>query len=584
MIQWRREAEFVNSGCGRAGLLSRHGTVNGGQLIARALRMEGVDNVFTLAGDHVLPVLDVLADEEFRLIDTRHEQAAVHMADAWGRITGQPGVAMYTTPGFANAVPGLANAMHSGSPLLSISGCAELHELGRGAMQEIDQTGMAGPTTKGSWTVTDARRIPDMIAHAVRLAYSDRRGPVHLTIPVDIQGQEVPEEDVAFYPAHEYRTTAPTPAPASLIADAVDLLRTAERPMVIAGSAAAQGGSGETLQRFIETTRLPLLTEGDARGLVSDDHPYCFGFFDTGLSAAARLIREADLVVLLGRKQDLIVGYAMPPTVSAQARLIQIDPSPAEIGRNRGVAVGIAGDVGAVLGQLADEAASHEWRELPWLDRLRQEQQSFIEGLESLAEAEQPMHAMTVHKSLKPLLRPDDYLVFDGGDYCHFGRAYLPAVTPRSWWYVSTLGMLGTALPTALAAKVAHPERRVIVLTGDGSFGFNGMEFDTAVRHGLNVIAILGNDSAWGIDRQIQLGVYGKPVATDLLPTRYDEVVRSLGGYGETVRDAAELPAAVERAFAAELPALINVQVQRAISPRAEAAIARWKSHVSLPM
>ena len=194
------------------------------------------------------------------------------------------------------------------------------------------------------------------------------------------------------------------------------------------------------------------------------------------------------------------------------------------------------------------------------------------------------MHATQVHKTLQSFLRADDYLVFDGGDFCHFARAYLPALTPRSWLYVSTLGMLGTALPTALAAKLAHPERRVVMLTGDGAFGFNGMEFDTAVRHKLAITAILGNDAAWGIDRQIQLGVYGRPVATDLLPTRYDEVVQAMGGHGELVRDPAELPAAIERAFATDLPSLINIQVQRAISPRAEAAIARWKSHVPLPM
>ena len=564
--------------------MSAPGRLTGGQLIAKALQMEAVKNVFTLAGDHVLPILDVLAGMDFNLVDTRHEQAAVHMADAWGRITGQPGFAMYTTPGFANAVPGLANALHSESPVLSISGSAELHELGRGAMQEIDQTGMAAPTTKGAWMVTDPRRIPDMISHALRVAYSGRRGPVHLTIPVDIQEQEVPEDEVAFYSPTEYRSTGPGPAPDGLVSEAIGLLRTASQPIVIAGSAAAYAGSGDSLRRFIETTRVPVLTEGDARGLVSDDHPYCLGFFDSGLNRAARLTREADLVVLLGRKQDLVVGYVMPPTVPADARLIQVDPSPAEIGRNRGVAVGIVGDIDTVLAQLADEAARHEWKDLPWLDRLNAERQAQVEELESLTVADSPMHGMYVHMALKGFLHPDDYLVFDGGDFCHFGRAYLPALTPRSWSYVSTLGMLGTALPTALAAKLAHPERRVVMLTGDGAFGFNGMEFDTAVRHKLAITAILGNDSAWGIDRQIQLGVYGRPVATDLLPTRYDEVVKALGGHGELVRDPAELPAAIERALGTDRPSLINVQVQRAISPRAEAAIARWKSHAPLPM
>ena len=558
--------------------------LTGSHLIAKALQFEGVKNVFTLAGDHILPVLDVMSDMGFHFVDTRHEQAAAHMADAWGRLTGQPGVAMYTTPGLANAIPGLTNASHSESPLLSISGSAELSELGRGAMQEIDQVGMARPVTKGAWMVTDVRRIPDMIAHALRVAYSGRRGPVHLTIPVDIQQQVVSEDEVTFYQPSEYRGTALSLASADQVREAIDLLRTASRPLIIAGSAAAYAESGDVLQRFIETTRLPLMTEGDARGLVSDEHPHCFGFYDSGLNRAARLLREADVVVLLGRKQDLILGYAMPPTISADAKIIQIDPSSAEIGRNKGVAVGIVGDIEAVVAQLTAEAARHTWKELPWLQQLGAERRAHAQALDSLAVSEAPMHAVYVHKALRQHLKPDDFLVFDGGDFCHFARAYLPAVRPKSWWYLPPLGMLGFALPTALTAKLAYPDRRVIMLSGDGGFGFNGMEFDTAVRHNLAIVAILGNDAAWGIDRQIQLGVFGKPVATDLFPTRYDQVVRGLGGHGEHVETPEELPSAIERALKIERPALINVQVQRAISPRAEAAVARWKSHSPLPM
>ena len=559
--------------------MTTSGMVSGAELIGRALRLEGVKNVFTIAGDHVLPALDTMADMGFRFVDTRHEQAAAHMADAWGRITGEPGIAMYTTPGFANAIPGLANALHSESPLLSISGSAELAELGRGAMQEIDQVGMARPVTKGAWMVTDTRRIPDMIAHALRVAYSGRRGPVHLTIPVDIQQQVVSEGDAAFYAPSEYRGAGASQASPEQVRQAVDLLRGARRPLIVAGSAAAYARSGDTLQRFIETTRLPLLTEGDARGFVSDEHPYCLGFFDQGLSQAARKIRQADVVMLLGRKQDLIIGYAMPPTIAADAAVIQIDPSEAEIGRNRGVAIGIAGDVEAALRQLTQEASRHTWHELDWVSELRAERAEWREHLESLALPQAPMHAMYVHRAVMQSLSPDDYLVFDGGDYCHFGRAYLPARMPKSWLYVSPSGMLGHALPTALAAKLAHPDRRVLAFSGDGAFGFNGMEFDTAVRHHLPIVCVMGSDSAWGIDRQIQIGVYGKPVATDLLPTRYDQIVRGLGGHGEVVDSPDELQPALERCLKLERPALINVQVQRAVSPRGQAAINRWKSH-----
>ena len=549
--------------------------VTGSHLIARALALEGVTNVFALAGDHVLPVMDVMADGDFRFIDTRHEQAAVHMADAWGRATGQLGVCMYTTPGFANAVPGLANAMHADSPVLSIAGCADLSDLGRGAMQEINQVDMAAPVVKGSFMVHDARRIPDFIARAVRLAFSGRRGPAHLTIPIDVQDQVVDEDEVTFYHPGEYRPPEGVPAPPELARQAAALMAQAQRPLAIAGDGAGYALSGRALQQFIETTRIPVVTEGQARGLVPDDHPGVFGFFERGLNRAASKLREADLVILLGRKQDYSIGYCRPPAVAAAAKIIQIDPAAAEIGRNRGVAVGIAGDVTAALEQITQAASGRSWPELPWHDELRAARAAQDEWAQSLAAQDNPMHALYVHQALAELLRPDDCLVFDGGDFCHFGRALLPARRRGRWSYVSTLGMLGSSLPTAMATKLAFPDSRVINLTGDGAFGFNGMEFDTAVRHNIKVTTILGNDAAWGIDRQIQLGLYGRPVATDLLPTRYDVVAQGLGGHGENVQTPEELRPALQRALASDRPALVNVAVQRAISPRAEAAINR---------
>lgn len=552
--------------------------ISGADLVCRALKLEGVTNIFGLAGDHILPVLDAMADQDFRIIDTRHEQAAVHMADAWARITERPGVCMYTTPGFANAIPGLTNSMHNESPVISIAGCADLHDLGRGGQQEIDQVHMAAPMTKGSFLVDDARRIPEFIRRAMRLAFSGRRGPVHLTIPIDLQEGSVDVEQVELYEPDEYRAKESMLADPESVRRAVALLRQARKPLIIAGSAAGYTLSGDALQRFIETTRLPILTEEQARGLISDDHPYAFGFFERGLNRVAAKVREADVVLLLGRKQDFTIGFCRPPHVASDAKIVQVDPSPLEIGRNRGVAVGMVGDVSSVLDQMTMEAASLIWKDLPWLDELREARASQSVWAENLARAETPMHALFVQKIIKSMLRSDDCLVFDGGDFCHFGRSLLPALKPKRWFYVSSLGMLGSSLPTALAAKVAYPDSRVVMFTGDGAFGFNGMEFDTAVRHGLNIVAILGNDSAWGIDRQIQLALYGRPVATELLQTRYEQVVQGLGGYGEFVERAEDLEPALHRAFASAKPALLNVAIQRAISPRAEAAIGRRKA------
>src|SRR5437867_11985498 len=212
--------------------------VTGSHLICKALKLEGVKNIFALAGDHILPVLDVMADQDFRIIDTRYEQAAVHMADVWNRITEQPGVCMYTTPGFANAIPGLTNAMHSEGAVISIAGCADMHDLGKGAQQEIDQVGMAGPMTKGSFMVPDVRRIPEFIRRAMRLAFSGRRGPVHLTIPIDLQEGSVDEEQVVLYEPDEYRAKEAILAHPESVRRAIGLLRQAKKPLVIAGSAA----------------------------------------------------------------------------------------------------------------------------------------------------------------------------------------------------------------------------------------------------------------------------------------------------------------------------------------------------------
>ena len=399
---------------------------------------------------------------------------------------------------------------------------------------------------------------------------------MHITIPTDVQEQELDEDEVVFFNPDEYRAGEAILAPPALVQRAIALLRQAQRPFVIAGGRRRLHPGRAGLAELCRGHPCPGADRGARPGACCPTTiPTGSASLSGGLNRAASKVREADLVILLGRKQDYTIGFCRPPNVAADAKIIQIDPSAAEIGRNRGVDVGIVGDVASVLEQLTAEAANHTWQDTPWLEEMRASRAAQAEWAEGLAVAETPMHAMFVHKTLESLLRPDDFLSFDGGDFCHFGRALLPAQMPKKWSYVSGLGMLGSSLPSALAAQVAYPDSRVINLTGDGAFGFNGMEFDTAVRHGLNVVTILGNDSAWGIDRQIQLGLYGRPVATDLLQTRYDLVVQGLGGHGEFVERPEDLKPALERAFAANKPALVNVVVQRAISPRAEAAIAR---------
>ena len=373
-------------------------------------------------------------------------------------------------------------------------------------------------------------------------------------MPVDVQSAVVDEEEVRFFDAASHRRTQPIQASPDAVRQAVAMLAAAERPVIVASTPAAYGDWGHIYEQFIETTKIPFMTEEAARGIVSDEHPYCFGFFDLSQHTAANLIREADVVLFLGKLLDFTIGFALGPAVPSDARVIQVEPDPVQVGRNRGVDLALVGDVGPIVGQLADEAALMEWPELPWVDRFRDAVAEQKQRLEQFVTNEVPLRSMFVHNVLANHLRPDDVLVFDGGDYAYYGRAYLPARRPRSWHYLPNLGLLGQAVPVAMAATLAKPGARVFCVTGDGAFGFNGMELDTAVRHNMKVVFLVGNDAAWGIDKNLQLGLYGKAVITDLAPSRYDLVAQGLGAYGELVERPEELEPAFERALAANGP------------------------------
>ena len=554
--------------------------LTGSHLLVRALKQEGISRIFTIVGDTVLPLVDAVEDEGVQLIDTRHEAAAMHMADAWCRVTGEPAACIFTGgPGFSNAISALPNIYTSESPVVFISGASELSEKGMTAFQEIDQVEMAAPVTKGAWLIHERRRIPDFVATAFRTAMSGRPGPVHLTIPVDLQEQEASEDELPRYAPSEYRDRGRAHGDPDLVREAVDLLRGARRPVVIAANAARYSVASEALQALIETTGVPVFTVEQARGLVSDDHPLCFGYADGALNAAARRFREADVVVLLGKRFDhrYRYGHVFPP----DARLIQVDPSAAEIGRNRGVSVGILGDIGAVVEQMRSEAARVSWpagRLDPWLDQLRADRRGWMEHLESFSTDEMPLHPMRVFTELERETDDDTILIFDGGDYAQWGRCYLKARKPGRWMRLGPLSQLGCGLPYAMAAKLARPDARVLLFIGDGAFGFYTMEYDTAVRFNLDFTAMMGNDATWNIDKNFQIAYYGRAVATDLRYVRYDQVVSAIGGHGEYVERGEEVVPAMRRALASGKPSLVNVNVGSKQSPLADAMIARKSS------
>ena len=552
--------------------------LTGAHLFVRCLKQEGIQKVFTIVGDTILPLVDAAADEGIEFIDTRHEGAAMHMADGYARITGQPSVGMFTGgPGFSNAISALPAIHTSESPVIFIAGSAELPEKGMAAFQEINQVEMAAPVTKGSWLIHDHTRIPEYVATAFRTAMAGRPGPVHLTLPIDIQEQEINEEDLPPYLPQEYRNQGRPLADQALIDQAASLLRQAQRPVIIAGNPARYAVAAEQMETLAETTGIPVFTVEQARGLLDDEHPLCFGYGDGALNPAARRFREADVVLLLGKRLDHRYGYGK--VFGAGAKIIQADASPAEIGRNRGVTVGLLGDLGAIVDQITEAAGKLSAVSISsWLDQLNEDRAGWTDSLKARATGEQPMHPLDVFTQMEHLIDEDTVIVLDGGDYVQWGRCYFQARKPGHFMRLGPLSHLGAAVPYGMAAKLANPKSKVLVFTGDGAFGFYTMEFDTCIRHNLPITVVMGNDATWGIDKTFQMAYYNRAVATDLRPIRYDKVVEAIGGYAEHVEDPSGVGPAVERALASERPSLIDVSIRSGASPLAEAMIARHTS------
>ena len=551
--------------------------LTGAHLFIRCLKLEGIEKVFTIVGDTILPLVDAAEDEGIQFIDARHEGAALHMADGYARITGRPAAGIFTGgPGFSNAISALPAIYTSESPVIFIAGAAEMPQKGMSAFQEIDQIGMTTPVTKGSWLIHDKTRIPEFVATAFRTATTGRPGPVHLTLPIDIQEAEISEEELPQYMPQEYRPTGRPQGDPTLIEQAASLLRGAKKPVIIAGNPARYSVDPAQLQELAESTGIPVFTVEQARGLLDDEHPLCFGYADGALNPTARRFREADVALLLGKRLDHRYRYG--GVFSDSAKIIQADPSAAEIGRNRGVAVGIEADLGAVVEQItaACKAASGSNEDIaPWVEQLNKDAAAWDAELRAKADGQEPMHPLDVYTNLEQHLDEDTVLVMDGGDYVQWGRSFLKARKPGRFQRLGPLSHLGAAVPYAMAAKLAYPDSKVVAFSGDGAFGFYSMEYDTCIRHNINITTVLGNDHTWGIDKTFQVAYYNRAVGTDLRPIRYDKVVEAIGAYTEHVDKPAEVGPAVGRALASGRPALVDVAIRSGASPLADAMIAR---------
>lgn len=544
--------------------------LTGAQLFARTLVELGIGEVFTLVGDHLNEVLGEVQRAGIRIVDMRHESGVTQAADAWARVTRRPALSLVTGgPGHTNSLTGIAMAFLACSPLIAVSGARASTLAGRQSFQDIEQLAMARPVTKWAAELSRAAQIPLLLRRAYTEANSGRRGPVHLSIPVDVFTDTAAPGDATLS-----GVAAPASPGSREVDRALDLLRAAQRPVVIAGSGTWWSGADAELREFIEKAAIPLYTITLGRGVVSDEHPLCMGYADPSLNrAAAEMFQRADVVFVVGKRIDYRLAFGGARLFSPTARFVQIDVHSQEFGMNRGIDVAICADAREALRALIDGWGKTAHDRTNWLDEVRARRRDWEDRLAaSSQDTASPLHPAAFFAELKRVLPRNVLYSWDGGDFVHWGRVMLPAREPGGWLRLGPLGGIGASLPYAIALQMRHPERPVAVITGDGSIGFYIAELDTAVRQKLPLVIIVGNDAGWGLERELQREFNpGEPaIACELRPTRYDIIMKGFGGDGETVERLDQVRPAVERAFAAGVPYCINAIIRGVRSPFTE--------------
>jgi len=529
--------------------------IHGGRVVARALRAEGVDTVFMLTGGHVLPVVDGCVLEGMRVVDVRHEQAAAHAADAYARLTGRLGVAVVTAgPGVTDAVTGVANAWFANSPMLLIGGRHLTKEDLRGGLQEMDHPRLFRSITRWAETARDTSRLAEYVATAARHAFSGRGGPVFLDIPWDVQAEMVAPEGIAWPTG--YRANRPAGVPDEVLSEIAATLRGARRPVIFAGTGwrwSRAAAPEEALAELAAALDAPVFLNSLARGALPWDHPHL------GNRARSHALGRADVVLALGVDWDFRTGYGT--RVAADAVVIHVDAEPSRVGWNRPADVGVVADPGAVVAQLV--ASGCHRRDPAWLEEVRGvEAAKRAEAEEAAGSDASPIHPERFAREVAEFFGDDAIVAADGGDIVSTTAKWLRTSFPGGLLDPGPFGCLGVGAPFAIAAKAVHPDRRVGIVYGDGSFGFNAMEYDTLVRHGMPVIGVVGNDGAWNNIKAIHRMLYpDRMVGADLGIRPYHDLVAALGGYGEFVDDPKELRPALERAADSGVPALVNVHI-----------------------
>ncbi len=542
------------------------GTIAGGEMLVRALESQGVREVFALSGGHLDPIFQACYEHDVRLIDTRHEAAATHMADGFARVTGRPGVAFVTAgPGVANAITGVANAWMDAVPMVCIGGRSPVRDEDRLALQNLDQVALMAPITKYARTVIQPERIPEYVAAAWRHAVSGRPGPVFLDIPVDVLFTPVDEERVPTY--QRFAPEGRPAASAESVDRALDALCAAERPAIIAGGGLRFSDGQDVLREFASLARIPVFGNPKGRGAVSERTD--LGYGNPGLMANPAVRAAAggppDVVLLIGARVGMHTGSSggpqAPSLIPADATLIQVDIEPEEIGRIREVQIGLVGDARETLRLFIDRSRGRQLRDHErWIDALvsaRTAARGVFE--EPASRPEPPIHQARLAREVADFLDGDSVLVADGGETSQWMSGQAVVESTGSYLTHGYLGCLGVGIPFGLAAKVACPERRVLTIIGDGSAGLNIAEFDTAVRHEIPLVTVINNDQGWGMIRHGQLQRYERTVGAELGSVRYDLVAAGFGAHAELVTEPEEIRPGLERAFASGRPACLNV-------------------------
>ncbi len=529
-------------------------------MAAATLKAAGVECIFTLSGGHVMGIYDGCIDEGIRVVDVRHEQAAVHAADAWARLhPGRVGVAVLTAgPGVTDGVTGVANAWRANSPIVVIGGQGPFSNLRRGSLQEMDHVSVMRPISKWADACYQTERIGEYLELAIRTALSGVPGPAFLEIPMDTLHSPVDLEAVPVPQFRDYRV-ASTSAPDRL-ETAADLIAAADRPMVMAGTSLKWSEGGPALQRFAELLELPAYTNGMARGLLPMDHPQFFN--RTRRDALAR----TDLVVLAGTALDFRMKFGR--SIPVDARIVQLDLDETLVGQNRTADVGLVGNLGANLDALSEllQQGPDSPNFAAWSAELRAGEEQATAALAAQLDSDEvPIDPLRLCREIADAVTDDMIVIGDGGDIVAQASKVLRVPKAGAWMDPGPLGTLGVGMPFALAAQIAHPDKRVVIVYGDGAFGLNGFEYDTAVRFGLPIVGIVGNDAAWGQMMRPQAMIYGEDrlVATELTATRYDLIVEAMGGHGEHVTAPDQIAPAIERALASGRPALVNVEMRK---------------------